>query len=236
MGKVMLSGVSKGAYAPLPIKANFADNDWSTIITACQLNKIPSTWNIGDQKSMLINGTNYPVNIIGFNHDDYADGSGKAPITFQLHNGYATTYAINSSNDNTTSWGNCAMRTSRMSSILSLMPSEVQAGIRKVNKLTASSGTDTTIKTTEDKLFLLSEVEVFGSNNYSNSGEGKQYDYYSAGNRKNKSLIGSSNNSAWWERSPYKGGTVSFCWVDTSGKAGGRNASTSNAVVPAFCF
>ena len=72
-----------------PYEANFADNTWAQIIKACQKKIIPTTWKVGDQKAMTINGISYQIDIIGKNHDDYSDGSGKAPLTFQMHDCYA---------------------------------------------------------------------------------------------------------------------------------------------------
>ena len=56
---------------------------------------------------MFINGTEYQIDIIGKGHDDYADGSGKAPLTFQLHDCYGELKNMNSSNTNVGGWTNC---------------------------------------------------------------------------------------------------------------------------------
>ena len=64
------------------------------------------------------------------------------------------------------------------------MPSEVQNGIKQVKKLTSAGNKSSTINSTDDKLFLLSEIEIFGTTSNSFAGEGKQYDYYKAGNSK----------------------------------------------------
>lgn len=215
---------------------NFADNEWSAIIWACQTGNVPESWAVGNQKPMPINGTSYPIDIIGKNHDDYADGSGKAPLTFQMHDCYGTTYGMNSSNTNVGGWENCAMRTAHLPAILALMPSEVQAAIREVNKLTSAGNQSATIITTADKLFLLSESEVYGSATYSKSGEGSQYAYYSAGNSKTKNRNGSP--FSWWERSPYAPTSGAFCSVHTNGLATATDAgaANSNGVAFAFCF
>ena len=83
------------------------------------------------------------------------------------------------------------------------------------------------------KLFLLSEVEIFGSTTYSVSGEGTQYAYYKAGNSKVKNVSGSAY--AWWERSPYASNTAGFCFVASNGNADGSGASSSFGVAFGFC-
>lgn len=233
MGKVIMSGIVPHLEEPTTIKPAFADNTWEQIIEACQSGKVPDTWVIGDSKPMTINGTDYLIDIIGKNHDTYSAG-GTAPLTFQMHDCYGTTYTMNSSNTNSGGWTNCAMRGTHLPAILALMPSEVQAGIKEVNKLTSAGYQSSTINTTADKLFLLSEIEIFSGVSYSKSGEGSQYAYYSAGNSKVKNRSGSA--SSWWERSSYGNNSTSFCRVNASGNADYDIASRSRGVSFAFCF
>ena len=216
-----------------PYEANFADNTWEQIIKACQKKRIPSTWKVADQKAMTIGDKDYMIDIIGINHDIYTAG-GTAPLTFQLHDCYAKTQVMNSSNTNSGGWTSCAMRSTHLPVILSLMPTEVQNGIREVNKLTSAGNKSSTINTTADKLFLLSEVEIFGSTNYSAAGEGTQYDYYKAGNSKIKKRNGSA--AGWWDRSPYASNSQYFCRVSDTGAASYNRASLDYGVAFGFCF
>lgn len=215
------------------LEDNFADNDWSAIIAACHSGSVPSTWVVGNSKTMTINGASYQVDIIGKNHDTYTAG-GKAPLTFQLHDCYGETKNMNSSNTNSGGWTSCAMRSTHLPAILALMPIEVQNGIRDVNKLTSSDNKSSTINTTADKLFLLSEVEIFGSTTYSAEGEGTQYDYYKAGNSKVKNQNGSA--ASWWERSPNVSSSTGFCRVKSSGLSEGYRANYAYGVAFGFCF
>lgn len=216
-----------------PYEANFADNTWKHIIAACQKKIIPTTWKVGDQKAMTIGGTDYLIDIIGINHDTYTAG-GTAPMTFQLHDCYADRKVMNSSNTNSGGWKNSAMRTTHLPAILALMPTEVQNGIREVSKKASVGGASSTIETVSDKLFLLSEVEIFGSTTYSAAGEGTQYDYYKAGNSKVKNRNGSA--AGWWGRSPYAGDSTFFCVVRNKGNEGLGDASRAYGVAFGFCF
>lgn len=229
----VVSGTTSYAVALSFLKDNFADNDWASIIAACHSGSVPSTWVVGNSKTMTINGASYQVDIIGKNHDTYTAG-GKAPLTFQLHDCYADTKAMNSSNTNSGGWTSCAMRSTHLPAILALMPTEIQNGIREVNKLTSAGSQSATINTTADKLFLLSEVEVFGSTSYSAAGEGTQYDYYKAGNSKVKNRNGSA--ASWWERSPYASYSTRFCLVNGNGGANYITASDARGVAFGFCF
>ena len=234
MGHCLMMRKGEVHTAPATYSANFADNTWAQIIDVCHKNKVPATWAVGNQKTMTINGTAYIIDIIGKNHDDYADGSGKAPLTFQLHDCYGETKNMNSSKTNSGGWTSCAMRQTHLPAILSQMPMEVQNGIREVNKLTSAGSQSATINTTADKLFLLSEIEIFGSVSYSKSGEGTQYDYYKAGNSKVKKFNGSAHY--WWERSPRGSNSYDFCFVNSSGYANDYIASYASGVAFAFCF
>ena len=229
----VVSGTTSYAVALSFLKDNFADNDWASIIAACHSGSVPSTWVVGNSKTMTINGASYQVDIIGKNHDTYTSG-GKAPLTFQLHDCYADTKAMNSSNTNSGGWTSCAMRSTHLPAILALMPTEAKNGIREVNKLTSAGSQSSTINTTADKLFLLSEVEVFGSTRYSAAGEGTQYDYYKAGNSKVKNQNGSA--ASWWERSPYANYSTRFCLVNGNGGANYITASDARCVAFGFCF
>ena len=217
----------------IAIYSNFADNDWDIIIGACHSGNVPDTWVVGDSKTMTIDGVNYQFDIVGKNHDTYTAG-GIAPLTFGLHDCYGTKYPMNSSNTNSTGWNGSKMRTETLPAILAKMPVNIQNGIRAVNKLTATSGSSSTIKTASDKLFIFSEMEVYGSTSYSHSGEGKQYAYYAAGNSKVKKV--GSTASIWWLRSPFAASSNNFCVVGTEGAIRSSGASNSGGVCFGFCF
>lgn len=215
------------------LKDNFADNEWSEIIAACQSGDVPDSWVVGNYKNMTINGKAYRIDIIGKNHDTYAAG-GTAPLTFQMHDCYDETKQMNSSNTNSGGWTNCAMRSTHLPAILNLMPAEVKTAIKEVQKKTSAGIQSSSIQTTNDKLFLLSEIEIFGSTTYSFAGEGTQYAYYQAGNSKVKNRSGGAY--IWWERSPLSSDSTDFCTVHSNGSAYANYASTSRGVAFGFCF
>ena len=232
-GRTLIGGTGYDITFAPPYDSVFANNTWEQIIKACHNNAVPDTWNVADQKPMTINGVDYQIDIIGKNHDTYAAG-GKAPLTFQLHDCYADKKAMNSSSTNSGGWKNSAMRTTHLPAILALMPTEVQNGIREVSKKASAGGASSTIETVSDKLFLLSEVEIFGSTSYSAAGEGTQYDYYKAGNSKVKKQNGYV--ALWWGRSPRASTSAYFCLVDSSGYADTSRASFAFSVAFGFCF
>ena len=197
---------------------------------------------VGDQVTLSLNGTNYAFDVIGFNHDTLTDtaaygeetATGKAGITFQMHDCFATTYQMNSTDTNSGGWKSSAMRTSTMATMKGYMPDDWEAIIKPVNKASGTGGGSSRgTETVSDSCFLLAEVEIFGSTSYSVSGEGSQYAYYKAGNSKAKNKSGSA--SYWWERSPISGSNDIFCYVDGTGSASTRFASRSLDVAFGFC-
>lgn len=216
------------------LDADFSKNSWRTIIAACQNKQVPDTWNVGDSCMMAFGKKNYQIDIIGKNHDAYAAG-GTAPLTFQLHNSYSTAYAMNSTSTNAGGWKECAMRKTHLPAVLALMPAEVQSGIREVSKTTAAGGSGSSgIETVTDKLFLLSEVETFGSTGNSAAGEGSQYAYYGAGGSAVKTLNGGM--SSWWLRSPMRTSNYSFCASSGGGSPTDLDATAERGTAFAFCF
>ena len=197
---------------------------------------------VGDQVTLALNGTNYTFDVIGFNHDTLTTSTaygattktGKAGITFQMHDLFATTYVMNSSNTNSGGWKSSAMRTSTMATMKGYLPAAWQTAIKPVNKVSGTGGGSSSgTETVSDSCFLLAEIEIFGSTTYSVSGEGTQYAYYKAGNSKVKNKGGSANN--WWERSPYSGYSYLFCSVGSGGIAANYYAGGSSGVAFGFC-
>ena len=221
---------------PFVVGATLEATTWDNIAVVSKFGQAQNYWKVGDRKNITVNGVTYAAQIIGFDHDTLttADGSRtKAGITFQLVDCMATTYPMNSSNTNANGWRGSAMRTSTMATLLNQLSTDLKNVLKFVNKVSSVGNNSSGLETTSDKLFLLSEIEIFGATQYSYAGEGKQYEYYAAGNSTIKKVGSSANN--WWERSPYSGGADYFCGVGSGGGAGGGNASSSRGVSFGFC-
>ena len=217
---------------PFTIGDNLNDTDWADIDICGRLGMAQQFFKVGDSKTVNIGGTNYEVQIIGFNHDDKVSG-GKAAYSFQLVDCLNQTQQMNTSNTNTGGWNGSAMR-GRMSTYKSQLPATLRNVIKTVKKKSGTGGGSSSgTQQTNDDLFLLSEIEIFGTTTYSVAGEGTQYEWYKAGNSRIKKVNGSAN--IWWERSPYSGGTSYFCYVDSSGGASSSGANGSRGVSFGFC-
>lgn len=230
-----VNGTARLCYSGNVIDPVFANNTWENVIAACKNNAVPDTWEVGDQLTMSIDGTDYAIDIIGKNHDDYADGSGKAPLTFQLHNNYENAYSMNSVNNNNGGWASSNMRNTTLPTLFALMPTVVQNAIKKVNKATSVGGGNSAIAISEDTLFLLSEVEVLGSCPASYEGEGIQYAYYIGNADTSKQNINGVTLN-WWTRSPAENNTSSYRIISDGGKSYNGSPTNTMGVSFAFCF
>lgn len=217
---------------PFTIGDNLNDTDWADIDICGRLGMAQQFFKVGDSKTVNIGGTNYEVQIIGFNHDDKVSG-GKAAYSFQLVDCLNQTQQMNTSNTNTGGWNGSAMR-GRMSTYKSQLPAALRNVIKTVKKKSGTGGGSSSgTQQTNDDLFLLSEIEIFGTTTYSVAGEGTQYEWYKAGNSRIKKVNGSANY--WWERSPRSGNTTYFCRVNSSGSADSSAANASYGVSFGFC-
>ena len=150
-------------------------------------------------------------------------------------NGY-----MNSSDTNSGGWKSCARRTWCNNVYYNALPSTLKSIVKTVNKKSGTGGGSSSgTETTQDKIFLAAEIEIFGSTTYSVSGEGTQYQYYKnaiANRYKMPKWDSSYVSQRYWERSPYSGNSTSFCAVSFNGNARISNASNAYGVAPCLCI
>lgn len=217
------------------LSPTLANNTWAQIAAASEAGVAASTWSVGDTKNITVGGETLTVEIVGFNHDDLASG-GKAGITFGLKNLMANTRQMNSSNTNAGGFTGSDMYDWLQSTLLNSLPSDLRAVLKSVNKKTSAGSQSSTINTNAMKIFLFSEIEIFGSVTYSKSGEGSQYSRFATASSRIKYLSnGSGAAGSWWERSPCGNDSSTFCHVNSNGNASNYYASNSRGVCFGFC-
>ena len=231
------------------------------------LAQVKSVWSIGDTRSITLSAMSatgvgeshrsqtVELEILDFDHDTLTTSKGgktKALITVDqknclrdasvsdtsgssnTENGY-----MNSSDTNSGGWTNCARRTWCNNVYYAALPDYLKNRVQYVNKLTSAGSQSSTINTTSDRVWLLSEIEIFGSTTYSFAGEGTQYPHFAnaTANRYKLPKWNSSGVSGyWWERSPRSSTSTYFCFVSVSGGASSYYASSSCGLAPAMAF
>lgn len=215
--------------------AAFSKNTWAQIAKASAAGKASQLWSVGDTKDITVGSETLTLVIMDFNHDDLASG-GKAGITLGLKNLMATTRRMNASNTNSGGFTGSEMYSWLQNTLLPTLPTDLQAVLKNVNKKTSAGSQSSTINTNSMKLFLFSEIEIFGATTYSKAGEGSQYSYFAtAANRIKYLANGTGSAGWWWGRSPYGSASDSFCFVDGGGGANDVSASNTNGVCFGFC-
>lgn len=195
-----------------------ANNSWEQIAAASEAGIASTTWNVGDTKDIVAGSETLTVEILGFDHDDLADGSGKAGITFGLKNLMGTTRQMNSSGTNSGGFTGSDMYDWLQGTLLNSLPSDLRAVLKSVNKKTSAGNQSSTINTNAMKIFLFSEIEIFGSTTYSYPGEGSRYSRFATTSSRRKYFQNDPGGMyGWWERSPYPASSSNFCYVDQDG-------------------
>ena len=212
--------------------------------------KAKAAMDAGTKFSMkLTDGQTLEYRIIGINHDNLADGSGKAGLTF-LTTSKGIKSRMNAEYTNVGGWEASELRAKMNSGeIWNLMPSDFQSKVKSVRKLTnnvggGSANKDAAVSATTDKLFLLSYSEIVPTSYWAaeypwTSSEGTQYEAFKGNvthNYQGNSAIAIGNN--WWERSVRPEHHERFLFVSVEGDPSGTGgvATDSYRVCPAWCF
>ena len=199
----------------------------------------------------LTNGRTITYKIIGIAHDDLADGTGKAGLTFLTTSYRFGKWQMNATGTNAGGWEASELRAKMNSGeIWSMLPADLQLKIENVTKLTNNVGggkanKNAAVTATTDKLFLLSYSEIVPTSYWVadypwTSSEGSQYEAFKGNVMNNHSAnaaiaVGGCNH--WWERSVQTTATQYFLFVNDEGDPSkNSNASNHCVIFPAFCF
>ena len=211
---------------------DIAKNGTSSVVYA----KAKAAMDAGTKFSTkLTDGKTLEYRIVGINHDDLADGSGKAGLTFEATNSALGYQKMNATNTNAGGWEKSELR-GRLNSgdLWSLLPAELQSKVKAVKKLTDNQGGGKagTPTATTDKVFLLSATEVWGDM----QSDGTQYEYYKSKGVTTSNYSGASSSNRHWTRSVSPSYSTAFRYVNYSGGWYNDTAATTHCVFPAFSF
>ena len=249
------AGAAGGNSTSKQIPTAFEGDSWATIKTNVQ-NGNTSQYNIGDTKSVTINGNNYMVRIAnktigehcGDNDTEYSQTACGFVVEFA---DIVEQRAMNSTATNVGGWPATEMRTYLNGTFYNSLPSDLQAVIKPTRVISGHGSNDSTNFTTTDKLYLLSSEEVYGIDDgqyhfYDTAyGTSHQLEYYSnngvtystnswSGRNLDKTVKQyNSSNTWWWLRSANSNGSSSFRDVDY-GDLNNNDASKTYGVAPAF--
>ena len=236
---------------------SFSTDSWATIQKAVQNNNT-SAYNVGDTKSVTINGNNYMVRIAnktigehcGDNDTEYSQTACGFVVEFA---DIITKMKMRDTNTNVSGYPATLVYDYLKNTLYGQLPSDLQAAIKPTRVMSGHGPDDSTNFTTTDNLYLLSTEEVYGIDdggkhfNDTAYGTSHQLEYYSnngvtcstnswSGTNLDKAVKQyNSSNYFWWLRSAYSSSIDGFKSVDNyDGSLNGGNSFYTNDLAPAF--
>ncbi|MCL2061147.1 MAG: DUF6273 domain-containing protein [Firmicutes bacterium] len=216
----------------LTLSVSFEADTWEIINAVSQSGKAREYYDIGEEKEIKIGGITYTLQILGFAHDDLSDGTGKAGITVGLKEILSQHYVLHNANTNEGGWSESFFRNTTQFAIVAMLPTELQAVIKTVDKRSYLGKGSTEIAVTADKLFMFARQEV---GNFTGNHEGDRYEFYVKGGSIVKPLNGT--NTSYFLRTPVSSSDVWYHSVSYGGSiSSNTNANQSNVYVSfGFC-
>lgn len=233
----------------LPISANISNMSWDNIRQVCLNNLASSFWKVGDIKTVTSkSGNTYNIRLCDLQDGryEYADGSGRSKAVFEfvdlykLNGNYIDT-ELRTSKGNVGGWRNSNIRATIIPQIINDLPDDLVSAISEVKVLGGEGGgsysnPSQTVNSSNDKLFLPAEIELFDERHYSiglpESPLG-QFDYYKVNNT-NKARI--KSNKRYWGRSPERTQDNSFCMISSDGSYSAFNIYSTCGVALIFAI
>lgn len=135
--------------------------------------KAKAAMDAGTKFSMkLTDGKTLEYRIVGINHDDLADGSGKAGLTF-LTTSTGIQSRMNATDTTVGGWEKSELHAKMNGGeIWSPMPSDFQSKVKVVKKLTnnvSAANKNAVVTATSDRLFLLSYSEIVTTSSWASN-------------------------------------------------------------------
>ena len=179
------------------------------------------------------------IEIIGYNHDDLADDSGKAPLTFFCVDLPQILHRMNEESTNEGGWDVSEMREFTNGDLLTALPDELKAIIKPVYKISDGGSNNKTLVTTTESCWLASYDEVgLTSGNNNLSGQGELYSSIFSSNKdsRKKYIPDDTASGGWWLRSSYYSANSSSMFWRVTNSGGSYSDIAFNQFYVAFGF
>ena len=222
---------------------SFSTDSWATIKKAVQDNNT-SAYNIGDTKEVKINETDYTVRIANKSTGEHCGDEDTAYS--QTACGFVvefvdivSTMQMRESSTNEGGYPATLVYDYLKNILYGQLPSDLRTVIKSTRVISGHGKKNSINFTTTDNLYLLSGVEVFGSDSHDTAANTttrlEYYEYYN-NLQNNKIKQYNTSNTNWWVRSARSDSNYDFSYV--TGYGYGRlpsvGADVSVGVSPAF--
>ena len=212
-------------------------DSWEEIIAAGEDGTYIDKYQIGDTKELDLGEEGViEMELVAFDADELADGSGKAHMTWIAKDLLNTKHVMNNEWTNKGGWPASDLRAWLRESILLLFPETVRSNIREVKKYSYSYSDNGTISSS-DTIWIPSGREMFGADN-AYEDEGPEYlTAFPDDASRQKQHIGVSEPSRWRLRSASYTIDTNFTLVTINGSSWSTTSARSEGgVVVGFCF
>lgn len=204
-------------------------------------------WRVGDMRKISLaaftggNNVTCPaqdVYIAISSFDEYM-GCGNV-LQFDFACCTSATFRMNPTTTTVGGYAESEMKNTTLPALAEALPSWLKSRLKTFSVLAGNGGASPASQTVEtvtgNKLALRSEVEVFGTHQYSPAGEGEQVEYYKTPNAGRIKTMGVAGSALyWWERSASSNDT--FCSVSNRGDThSGYYASYTYGLAPFGCI
>jgi hypothetical protein len=156
-------------YAQWQDKVTFAGGSWADIVAIAESGEAPNVFKVGDTREIVMEGQKVTLAIAGFNHDDLADGSGKAGMTIVTQTLYGRTclWRVGTNGNESGPYKNSSvhahLNTFTSSSFIGYyIPKEIVDTAKLVTKQVEAGimSSNTGVSTIDAKFFALSATEL----------------------------------------------------------------------------
>lgn len=178
------------------------------------------------------------VEIIAYNHDDLADGTGKATLTFFCKDLPNLKQKMNLDSTNVGGYEASYMREFVNTTLFEKTPEKLQSIIKPVIKISDGGATNATLVTTIDAMWLASCDELHMSPGSCLTGQGESYDLIFSGDRESRKKYITDNTEAggYWTRTSYYSPTSSSMFWRVTNTGGSYSDIAFNNFYIAFGF
>ena len=222
------------------------ENDaWADVKYHIDQGDYATFYSVGDIVPLNVGDETINMEIVAFDHDNLADGSGKAHISFVAKDLLAESKVMNNSEKtdgngnsgyNIGGWELSDMRLYCNNTIFPRISESVRNMIKSVNKVSDGGYYNKVLVTTSDKIWIPSYHEVgLGGSSYIVNGQGTTYPHFVNTSSRMKNKVDSIVD-AWWLRSSYTNNKNIFWGVNSSGTAVTSGSSIANGIAIGFCI
>ena len=248
------TGGSAATEEAIPEPVSFTTDSWATIQKAVQNNNT-SVYNVGDTKTVTVNGNNYMVRIANKSINENCSDTNYSETACGFVVEFAdiiTTMKMRDTSTNVGGYPTTLVFDYLNNTLLGQLPNDLQSVIEPTRVISGYGTSDSAnFISTSQKLYLLSGVEVYGADSYDTAASTTtQLDYYvdmpseaydpcggcGATAYKYPRAVKQYNgtNDYWWLRPAYPYTNHDFRAINVYGDFCGPNASNADGVSPAF--